>query len=165
MALLMLVLTSPFSVQPAADPAVVGQGSSTAELAYIQSEEAFSYETVNDVSLYDTEADLIASHGQPLRLQEDRLLGSTEYIYNDILVGINNGIVCYVRVNKDAAYLKVNNDYMEMTPESIKEALGEPDFVADDGEVYIRDHHAIKVYLNPDNGKLQHVEFFDDFTS
>ncbi|MCM3130405.1 hypothetical protein ACFQ3J_23120 [Paenibacillus provencensis] len=167
MLVLMLALTAPFSVQP-----VTMQGASTlnpsvepaAERASLASDKKVTFDTVNDISLYDTAEDLVDKCGQPVNIEHNRLLGSEEYIYGDMRVGINNGIVHYVQVDKNASYLKVNNEYMEMNPSSIRATLGEPDFVAQDGEVYVRDHHAVKVYMNPDNGRLQHVEFFDEFS-
>ncbi|WP_052512262.1 hypothetical protein [Paenibacillus sp. TCA20] len=167
MLVLMLALTAPLSVQP-----VAMQGESVASAAVqpaadrttLRSDQKITFDTVNDISLYDTAEDLVDQYGQPVSIEHNRLLGSKEYIYEDMLVGINNGVVNYVQVDNKASYLKVNNEYMEMTPSSIRATLGEPDFVAQDGEVYVRDHHAVKVYMNPDNGKLQYVEFFDEYS-
>ncbi|WP_211749970.1 hypothetical protein [Paenibacillus sp. Marseille-Q4541] len=169
MMLLMLALTSPFSVQPMAEPAALWQGNQSVELAVKKSEPAQipsasqqdEFTTVNDISLQDTKSDLLNKKGVPQQTREDWLLGSKEYVYDDVVVGITDGLVSYIQVKKDAPYLKVNDVYMELTPSSIKQTLGKPDYVAEDGDVYKKGHQAVKVYLNEDQS-LKQVEFFDE---
>lgn len=167
--LLVLALTSPFSVQPTAEPAAMWQGNQSVELAVKKSaptqilpiEQQDEFKTVNDISLQDTKSEVLSKKGYPGQTKEDLLLGSREFIYDDVTIGIIDGTVSYIQVQKDAAYLKVNDVYMELTPRSIKHTLGKPDFASEDGDVYIKGHQAVKVYLD-ENQHLKHVEFFDE---
>ncbi|GIP45214.1 hypothetical protein J45TS6_36730 [Paenibacillus sp. J45TS6] len=167
--LIMLALTSPFSVQPTAEPAAMWQGNQSVELAVKKSaptqilpiEQQNEFKTVNDISLQDTKSEVLSKKGYPEQTKEDLILGSREYIYDDVTIGIIDGTVSYIQVKKDATYLKVNDVYMELTPRSIKHTLGEPDFIAEDGDVYIKGHQAVKVYLD-ENQHLKQVEFFDE---
>ncbi len=167
--LFMLALTSPFSVQPTAEPAAMWQGNQSVELAVKKSEptqirpieQQTEFKTVNDISLQDTKADVLSKKGYPEQTKKDVILGSREYIYEDVTVGIIDGTVSYIQVKKEATYLKVNDVFMELTPRSIKHTLGKPDFIAEDGDVYIKGHQAVKVYLD-EHQHLKHVEFFDE---
>ena len=167
--LFVLALTSPFSVQPTAEPAAMWQGNQSVELAVkklkpaqtLPIEQQNEYKTVNDISLQDTKSELLSKKGYPEQTKEDLILGSKEYIYDDVIVGIIDGTVSYIQVKKEAPYLKVNDVYMELTSGSIKHTLGKPDYVAEDGDVYIKGHQAVKVYLNEDQS-LKQVEFFDE---
>lgn len=167
--LLMLALASPFSVQPTAEPAAMWQGTQSVELAVKKSaptqtlpiEQQKEFETVNDISLQDTKSEVLSKKGYPQHTEKDVILGSKEFIYDDVTIGIIDGTVTYIQVKNDAPYLKVNDVYMELTPRSIKDTLGKPDYVAEDGDVYIRGHQAVKVYLDEDQG-LKQIEFFDE---
>ncbi|MEC0372665.1 hypothetical protein [Paenibacillus chibensis] len=122
------------------------------------------FDTMNGISLNDTKKDLLAKKGKPLRVTQDRLSGCTEYHYQDVSTGLCGGIVDYVHVDASSGKMQVNGTWVPLSKAEIERAFGKPQFVAEDGNVYIRGYHAIKVYQHPDSGALQGVDFFDSTT-
>lgn len=170
-ALFLIALTSPFPAQSAAEPALMWQGNQAVETAVLQSvpvkqlplEQQNTFETVNDISLQDTKSELLSKKGYPQETREDWVLGSKEYIYDDMVAGIIDGEIAYVQVKKSASYLKVNETYMDLTLWSISRTLGDPDYVSEDGLVFVKGHQALKIYLD-ENQSLKQVEFFDEIS-
>ena len=58
--------------------------------------------------------------------------------------------------------MKLNQQWIDMNVESIRQVLGEPYVVAEDGEVYLRGNQAIKVYIKPGTGQIDGVDLFED---
>ncbi|WP_025677907.1 hypothetical protein [Paenibacillus massiliensis] len=170
--LLWIGLLSPFSaqetVQATAPPYAAGKithavdvrGTSVTDAVY---EERF--ETLNDISLDDRTEDVLQKKGQPLRTHEDLILRSTEYHYEDVVVGVRDGYVNYVHVDSSSVRVKVNDRWLPLDRSTLDHELGGAQFTAEDGEVYIRGHHAIKVYTDQDSGELKAVELFDETSS
>ncbi|MFB5678622.1 hypothetical protein ACE5KN_27370 [Paenibacillus terreus] len=116
--------------------------------------------TLNGISLDDREEDVLRKKGKPLKVTEDWLLHSTEYHYTDAVVGIRDGYVDYVHVDPEAKQVKINDRWLPLNRGTLAQELGGVQFAAEDGDVYIRGHKAIKVYTNPTSGELLAVELF-----
>lgn len=119
------------------------------------------FETLNGISLNDTKHDVWTKKGKPLQITRDRWTGCHEYHYEDAAVGICDGMVEYVHVEAAAGKIMVNGVRIPLKAHDIERVLGKPQFVAEDGKVFIRGFHAIKVYSEPGSGTLQGVDFFD----
>jgi len=154
--ILLLSLFSPYldkpSLQEPLSTAAFSRPTS-AILAFQHTQTAASYidhfESLSDVPLFATEQNLLNQKGLPLNIKEDPWQGCLEYQYEDMSAGICEGIVDYVHVTPHQARvygLSVNG--IELDPEkgNIQDFLGAPDFKAEDGDVYIRGSHALKIY-------------------
>lgn len=122
------------------------------------------FDTLNGIALSDTKKDVLAIKGKPLQVTRDQWTGCHEYHYKDAAVGICDGMVNYVHVEAAVGKMMVNGAWIPLKSPDIEQTLGKPQFVAEDGKVFIRGFHAIKVYADPDSGALQGVDFFDSIT-
>lgn len=172
---LLLGVLSPLSFMSDAQPDSSNAGNGTKEPAVRQavyhmadeinaghSEKFGIFKTMNGISLNDSKNDVIMKKGKPIKLTQDRLTGCSEYHYNDAVVVVCDGIVDYVHVALSAEKMQINGSWVPLKKDNISSALGKPQFVADDGQVYIRGHQVIKVYDDPDTGALLGADFFDE---
>ncbi|MGO4531674.1 hypothetical protein AB4Z30_21545 [Paenibacillus sp. 2TAF8] len=167
----MFSVISPFSVQPAATPAahdlqwtVMEEQVPEMTVAVDRSETFEQFRTLNGISLEDTKHELFTKLGQPISIKEDPYLGCSEYHFRDVNVGVceDTGVIQYVHVDGSHDDLKLNGKSIPMDIDAIHQALGKPYHVAEDGEVYLRGHYAIKVYMKLGSGEIEGVDFFDD---
>ncbi|OAB45826.1 hypothetical protein [Paenibacillus antarcticus] len=124
-----------------------------------------SFETVNDISLWDRKEDLINKKGKALQVIENPILGCSEYVYDEMTVGICDDVVSYVHVDAIVGTLRVNGTDITISKKGIDDTLGIPQFYSEDGEVYIRGQQAIKVYKDSLTGTIQGIDFFDESSS
>lgn len=124
-----------------------------------------AFDTVNGISLLDSKEDVIQKKGMPLEQAADELLDCLELSYEDAVVGICDGVTNYVHIPYSAVSMTVNGKQVGLTQEQLYRAFGEPYFIAEDGEVFLRGHHAIKVYREKSTGALLGVDFFDELSS
>ncbi|MBR2563386.1 MAG: hypothetical protein IKE29_02025 [Paenibacillus sp.] len=166
----MFSVISPFSVQPAATPAahdmqwtVMEEQMPVMKLATDHPETFEQFRTLNGVSLESGKHELFNKMGEPLDIKEDPYLGCPEYQFQNVHVGVceDTDIIQYVHVDGSHDYLNLNGESIPMHIEPIHQALGEPYYVAEDGEVYIRGSYAIKVYMRPGSSEIEGVDLFD----
>lgn len=55
--------------------------------------------------------------------------------------------------------MQINGSWIPLSKYRVADALGQPQFRAEDGDVYLRGHHAVKVYTDPETGRLAGVDF------
>ncbi|WP_019637572.1 hypothetical protein [Paenibacillus fonticola] len=123
------------------------------------------FHSMGDVTLYDNRESVVRKKGKPLSVNKDTYSGYTEYQYEDIAVGLYEDLVYYVHVGSSPTKIKVNGKWMTLQKQSLLKAFGEPDFEAEDGDVYIRGYAAIKIYRDPENGSVIGVDLFDTIAS
>ncbi|PQP84858.1 hypothetical protein C0Q44_10135 [Paenibacillus sp. PCH8] len=170
----MFSVISPFSVQPAAVPAAhdmqwtaMEEKASEVTLAVDHSETFQHFRTLNGISLDDTMSELSTKKGQPVHKQEDPYLGCPEFHFRDVKVGVcvDTGAIHYVHIDASENDLILNGERIEMDIESIHQALGEPYYVAEDGEVFLRGDHALKVYMKSGSRQIEGIDLFDETVS
>ncbi|WFR64603.1 hypothetical protein P9222_11050 [Paenibacillus amylolyticus] len=172
--LVMFSVISPFSVQPAAVPAAhdmqwtaMEEKAPEVTLAVDRSETFQHFRTLNGISLDDTMEDLLAKKGQPLHKQEDPYLGCPEYHFHDVTVGLceDTDVIQYVHIDASENHIMLNGKRIELNREAIHHALGKPYYVAEDGEVFLRGDHALKVYMKSGSQQIEGIDLFDDTVS
>lgn len=124
-----------------------------------------SFETVNDISLWDRKENLFNKKGEALQVNEIPITGCTEYVYDEMTVGICDDLVSYVHIDASFGTFRVNGIDITISEKGMTDTLGVPQFYAEDGEVYIRGEQAIKVYKDSLTGTIQGVDFFDESSS
>jgi len=172
--LVLLVLFSPFAAQSApaqsalSSPADHGlkpvsvSAARTVEDTYIR-----TFDSLADVPLYATANELIELKGQPLAIVPDPWEDSLEFRYADMSAGIAAGMVSYIHVSPEqvSAYgLKLNGREIDPLRDTLKNTLGSLDFAAEDGDVYMRGHTALKVYVDRQTGEWRGIDLFDDYS-
>ncbi|MDK8193658.1 hypothetical protein QP794_26605 [Paenibacillus sp. UMB7766-LJ446] len=172
--LVMFSVISPFSVQPAAVPAahdmqwtVAKEETPEIVLAADRSGTVQHFRTLNDISLDDSIDDILANKGQPVHKEHDPYLGCPEYEFKDVTVGLceDTGVVNYVHIDAYEKRLKLNQEWIDMDIEDIRDALGKPYYVAEDGEVFLRGSQALKVYMKPGSNQIEGIDLFDESVS
>ncbi|MBE9915220.1 hypothetical protein G8C92_14400 [Paenibacillus donghaensis] len=122
------------------------------------------FDTMNGISLSDTPRDVLVKKGKPLRITHDRWTGCNEYHYKDAVAGICDGMVDYVHIPVSAEKMRINGNWVSLKPSDVENVLGKPQFVSEDGSVFIRGFHAVKLYRDPNTGAVQGADFFDSRT-
>ncbi|MBY9077047.1 hypothetical protein KIH86_20460 [Paenibacillus sp. HN-1] len=172
--IVLLVLFSPFAAQSAPAPSALSvpadyalhtasaQAVRTVEDRYIR-----TFDSLAGVPLYATTNELIELKGQPLAIVPDPWEDSLEFRYADMSAGITAGAVSYIHVSPEqvSAYgLKLNGREIDPLRDTLKDTLGSPDFAAEDGDVYMRGHMALKVYVDRQTGQWRGIDLFDDYS-
>lgn len=119
------------------------------------------FHSMGDVTLYDDRESVVQKKGKPLSINKNVYSGYTEYKYKDITVGLYEDLVYYVHIDASLEKIKVNGKWLALHKQELKRAFGEPDFEAEDGDVYIRDLAAIKIYRDPVTRAIVGVDLFD----
>ncbi|GAA0137349.1 hypothetical protein YSY43_41900 [Paenibacillus sp. YSY-4.3] len=168
---MMLLLLGLLTASPDHIPATVDSAPQlSVKLAQVQQSNPkpiTEFESMGEVSLYDDRESVVRKKGEPLSINKDVYSGYTEYHYKDITVGLSEDLVYYVHMHMDestgawAGVIQLNGQWLPLQKQEITQALGEPDFKAEDGDVYIRDLAAIKIYRHPTTKAIVGVDLFD----
>ncbi|MBY3623112.1 hypothetical protein HGO21_26765 [Acinetobacter sp. CUI P1] len=125
------------------------------------------FDSLQGVALYATKEELLLTKGNPLTVTNDPLLGTEEYQYADVTVGVGEGFVQYVHVSPTQAEqfgLHVNGVEIDPLKDNVQSTLGNPYFIAEDGDVYMRGNNALKIYRNL-AGEFEGIDLFDSISS
>ncbi len=151
-----------FTLQPSIDLAFQHDLSSNLN-AYIS-----SFDSLAGVPLYATKEELIQAKGKPLNIVNELWEDCLEYQYADMSAGVSNGVVIYVHVTPFQAQqygLQLSGVEIDPGKGKLSELLGTPDFIAEDGDVYMRGSTALKIYRNLDTGEWDGIDLFDGNSS
>lgn len=170
--LLIMGMLSPYSAGEGIEPVpasgmtapVVHASMSLGSTASDQKKEVIKgYETLNGIALTDRTEDVVRKKGEPLKVTHDPLLGTIEYHYKDMSVGLCDGLTEYVHVKPSARSIQVNGQSILLTIGHISTSLGKPDFKAEDGDVYVQDQQVIKVFKDRSAGEITGIDLFFKF--
>jgi hypothetical protein len=149
-----------FSVQ---QPVMLAFGHSLITTPYIS-----SFDSLSGVSLYMPEEALLLAKGTPLHIANDPWQDCLEYQYADVSAGVCDGTVLYVHASPAQAAqfgLRLNDTDLNPATMNAQDMLGTPDFVAEDGDVYIRGSAALKIYRDTGTGEWTGIDLFDGNSS
>lgn len=112
------------------------------------------------IKLGDKESRVKGSWGYPFKVVEDKLTGCKVWKYREGKnVGMCNGVVSYVQVTAKAGSAVINRKPVPMVQSKLKQVLGKPAFVADDGWGILKGEEALKVFVDK-RGKLLSIDLF-----
>lgn len=121
----------------------------------------FRFDTVNGISLSDDTAAVVQKRGEPLASYRDsQMTDKVIYEYGDMKVAFRDSLVLYVAVPAEAETVTVDGYPISAAKDAFRKAFGNPDFTAEDGEVYIREGGALKLFIDPDTGVLRSIHYF-----
>jgi hypothetical protein len=133
------------SPNPASQPPVLSQVITESKPKFV-----FHFNSVNGISLYDTKESIKAKFGSPQAITQDpNLIELETYVYPMMKVGFSYGTADYVEVPAEAGSILIDDVHVATTVEAMKEALGEPDYIAEDGIVFQRRDALIKLFIDP----------------
>lgn len=117
--------------------------------------------TVNHVSLYDDRASVIRKLGEPESVSHDpHLSGAEMFRYPDMNVYFYDGFVDFVEIPEGTEVLLIDDVLLPATLQHLKEALGEPDYVTEDGIVYERGDALLKLFFDAGTERLTSITYF-----
>ncbi|MFF2090223.1 hypothetical protein [Paenibacillus sp. NPDC058174] len=143
--------------------ALVSQLPASASMPPLQASkgEPYPLHSVNGLTLDDDPAAVADKLGQPQSVVQDEWLPELQvYEYPDMDIAFRDGWFDYVEIAGGANKLQIDDNELSATEAAIKEALGEPDFIAEDGIVFQRGEALLKLFIDPDTGKLQSIAYY-----
>jgi hypothetical protein len=138
------------------------------ELSYSSNAYINSFDSLAGVALYATKEELIQAKGVPLNIVNELWQDCLEYQYADMSAGVSDGVVLYIHVTPMQAQqhgLQLSGVEIDPGKSKLKELLGTPDFIAEDGDVYMRGSTALKIYRNLVTGEWDGIDLFDGNSS
>jgi hypothetical protein len=121
----------------------------------------FRFDYVNGISLYDNVKAVTDKLGKPLSKGRDPNFGELEvYAYPEMNIGFSDGIVSYVEVLVSAGTVNIDGISILINEEDLKKALGEADYVAEDGIVFQRKEALIKLFTSMDTQKVTSLHYY-----
>ncbi|MFS0723811.1 hypothetical protein [Paenibacillus sp. 1P07SE] len=124
----------------------------TAEPVRDDEASTLNYQMINGLDLSADREAVTRLFGEPLAIvPDDWTPGMEEYQYRDIRVGLYEDYIDYLIVPVSAGQVRIGDVTAALDMEQLQELLGEPEFTAEDGLVYIQDGVCIKLFFE-DNG-------------
>lgn len=123
-----------------------------------------AFDSMGGISLYDDLKSVLSKKGEPDSVEKDPYTGYIECQYGNLTVGLYEDLVYYVHTGFAPQNISVNDISIPLQEPWLSHFFGEPDFVAEDGDVYIRGSAALKIYKDP-AGKIIGVDLFDEAAS
>lgn len=144
------------SFQPVIETALL-----TADDIPAQAVKNVSLQTVNHLSLDDDPSAVLEKKGEPERISRDPVLDEYDiYEYSDMSVAFRDGIIEFVEISGDVATIRLDETVLPATLDAVKEALGEPDYEAEDGYVFQRDEALLKLFIDEATGELLSISYY-----
>lgn len=120
----------------------------------------FRLESVNGITLWDDKETVVSKLGSPLSVEQDEFFPELEVLhYEGMEVGVEGGLVRYAAVPGTAGSITIDDKVLEVSVQAFEQALGPPDFTAEDGLVYQREANALKLYLGQ-SGEIIVIRYF-----
>lgn len=117
--------------------------------------------SVNHITLYDDVAAVIEKKGAPDRITTDPYFeDAMTFSYSDMNISFTDDAVQQIQIEQQTETLYLDDTEVEATIEAIQSALGEPDYIAEDGIVFQRQEALLKLYIDPENGKLESITYY-----
>lgn len=117
--------------------------------------------SVNHITLYDDVAVVIEKKGAPNDVTIDPYF--EEYVtltYSDMEISFRDNAIQQIQIGHREETLFLGGTEVQATVEAIRSALGEPDYVAEDGLVFQRKEALLKLYINQESGKLETITYY-----
>lgn len=118
---------------------------------------------LNGVELGDAASEVKGTWGSPSIITTDELQNDCEtWSYRDGKnVGLCSGEVSFVQITADANKANLDGDDINLLNKDLRQALGKPEFEAEDGWGVVNGAEALKVFLD-DRGSLVSLDLFLD---
>jgi hypothetical protein len=117
--------------------------------------------SLNGISLSDDLKTIYEIKGEPLRIVEDEIFKSSRtYVFQDCTIGMTDGAVKNIVVPVSAIKIEIDGQTIPLELERLKEKLGTPFFISEDGIVYKDGDYVIKIYLDNQTGLVHSVSYF-----
>lgn len=124
-------------------------------------ESGVSLAVVNGVPLDASMEVVVQEAGKPITVLEDRVLpDAEEWFYPNMTVGFYDGEVEYIIIPADIPEFQVGEFVFRVDYDELRATFGEPEFVAEDGIVYVRGSYCMKLMISEQSQVMTAVHFY-----
>jgi hypothetical protein len=117
--------------------------------------------SVEELTLYDDRAAVIGKLGEPQGVTQDDFYSELAiYEYERLKVVFFGEYIQSIDIAADVEEVLLDDRYVATTLADLKEALGEPDYVAEDGIVFQRGEALLKLFLDEASGELSSISYY-----
>lgn len=117
--------------------------------------------SVNGISLDDNIETVVAKKGIPQQITVDPYFEEVLiYEYTNMNIVFRDNWIDSIEFDEETSFLLLDQSKITATEQAIRIALGEPDFIAEDGLVFQRDEAVLKLFIHPDNKELQRISYY-----
>lgn len=117
--------------------------------------------SVEELTLYDDRAAVIGKLGEPQGVTYDEFYSELViYEYDRLKVVFFGEFIQSIDIAEDVKEVLLDNRYVATTLADLRAALGEPDYVAEDGIVFQRDEALLKLFLDEESGELSSISYY-----
>ncbi|RXZ81528.1 hypothetical protein EBB07_14475 [Paenibacillaceae bacterium] len=123
---------------------------------------SLTFQTVNGIDLDDGAAAIKKKLGKPAAIEEDRWFPEQEaHHYDHITIGYSDSVLSYLSVTAEQGPLVViGDDVLPLDMKALVSALGVPDYVAEDGLVYVQGARCLKLFHGTDRDELESIQVY-----
>jgi hypothetical protein len=115
--------------------------------------------SVNGILLSDDLSKVREVKGDPLNVLEDPVLKTSQtHLYSDCEIHIRDGVVQSVVVQSSVGKVILDGEIIPF--DQLKQRLGTPFFVSEDGLVYRKGNHAFKLFMDENASSIKFISFF-----
>ncbi|MGG2196956.1 hypothetical protein [Paenibacillus validus] len=150
------------ALKAAAGPAGNGSPGTMPQAAAASRNGTFKLERVNGLSVTDDLKTVYEIKGEPKAVETDPLFKEERVlVYEDCKVGLHNNFVRFIVVSAaEAETVDIDGKTLPLDAVKLQDALGKPDWIAEDGVVYRSHSRALKLFIDAETGKLTAVHYF-----
>lgn len=117
--------------------------------------------SVEELTLYDDRAAVIGKLGEPQGVTYDEFYSELViYEYDRLKVVFFGEYIQSIDIAEGVKEVLLDNRYVATTLTDLRAALGEPDYVAEDGIVFQRDEALLKLFLDEESGELSSISYY-----
>jgi hypothetical protein len=117
--------------------------------------------SVNGISLSDDLKTIYELKGQPTSIEQDEVLKTLRtYYFKDCIIGMSDGAVQNIVVPAAVGSVEIDGQTVPLELNTLKEKLGTPFFISEDGIVYKDGLNVFKIFLNIETGQVSSVSYF-----
>lgn len=116
---------------------------------------------VEGISLYDTPADVILKLGEPIQQYEDSFWAEmTIYEYEHFTIAFYDQQLEYLETVGAVEEIVIDGQAVALTEQGLRDWLGEPDYIAEDGIVFQRGEALLKLFLDEETGRPLYASYY-----
>lgn len=141
--------------------AVVSIGTAAQENGQSSGNELVQLQSVQELTLYDDRAAVIGKLGEPRGVTQDEFYEELViFEYEQVRVVFFGEFIQSIDIPGDVQDIMLDDRLIPATIPDLKQALGEPDYVAEDGIVFQRGEALLKLFMNEETGELDYISYY-----
>ncbi|MNZ96097.1 hypothetical protein D3C78_1152770 [compost metagenome] len=118
-------------------------------------------DSINGISLYDSQDDVVRKLGEPVQvIQDPHLKDMSTYSYKGMNIVFRSDYIEVVEIVEGSDSLLIDGQRHEATLSHLTGLLGKPDYETEEGIVFERDDALLKLCIGPGSSELTYIHYF-----